>query len=366
MYDMSQEGYTNAQIKNMLRENREISFTYELLNSQDKYIKTLYSAEGSVGFDSGAEIMGTGSFEISERELEGINLVDARLSVYMMFLSPSGWLRFPLGVYIMMSPKITNMIGTTYSVDCYDKSIILSEDKLTDRLYIPTGSQYVQEVRKILASAGITKISIEGSELTCKTDLEFDIGMEKLRVINELLYAINYTPLHFDRTGTAISERYVVPSGRKAEDEYITDDLSVIKPGISRKQDLYNIPNVIVRYVNNPDASPLRSEYINDSVDSILSTVRRGRKIVDIESVDDIADQETLDDYTKRVAVEKSQINDTVQMSTALMPHHGYKNCFFVRHDSLGIAHKFIESSWSMDLSIGGNMTHNMKRITLI
>ena len=366
MYDLSQNGYTHAQIKTMLLQNRQISFEYDLLNSAEKFIKTLHSAEGNISFDSGAEIMGTGSFDISKKELEGLDLVDARIAAYMLLSKDASWFRFPLGVYIITSPKITASVGTTYAVDCYDKNIILTEDKLTDRLYIPAGSVYSQEVRKILASAGVTKVSIEGNELTCKTDLEFEIGSTKLSVINELLYAINYTPLYFDRTGTAISKRYVVPSGRQAEDEYITDDLSIIKPGASRKRDVFNIPNVIIRYVNNPDADPMRSEYVNDSVDSMLSTVRRGRKIVDIEAVDDIADQDTLDEYTKRVAVEKSQINDTVQLTTGLMPHHGYKDCFFVRHDKLGFAYKFVESSWSMDLSVGGSMSHNIKRITLI
>ncbi|MCR1941227.1 hypothetical protein [[Clostridium] symbiosum] len=367
MYDLSQNGYTDRQIKKLLKENRQISFECDLLNSQEKYVKTLHSIKGNVSFDAGAEIMGTASFSMAEEEVQGINLVDARLAAYMLLLSPAGWIRFPLGVYIMTSPQISSSGGhTTYNVDCYDKSVILKEDKLTDRLYIPQGAKYDQEVRSILATAGVTKVSIEGSNLTVPNALEFEIGTDKLTVVNDLLYAINYNPLHFDRTGTAVSERYIVPSGRRAEDEYLTDELSIIRPGASRKQDLYNVPNVIIRYVENPDAAPLRSEYINDSVDSILSTVRRGRKIVDIEAVDDIADQKTLDDYTRRVAVEKSQINDSMSLTTALMPHHGYKDCYFVRHDKMGMAEKYIESSWSMEFAVGGSMTHNIKRITLI
>lgn len=366
MYSLAQGGYTHAQVKKMLTEHRKIAFDFALLNGTDKFIKTLRSASGSISFCAGSEIMGTGSFTVSEKEVSGYDLVDYRISPYFKIESPVGWLSYPLGIYIMTSPRRRDGSSAELSIDCYDKSIILKEDKLADRLYIPAGSNYVREVQKVIASAGIKKVSIEGSSLTLKNDLEFEIGTDKLSVVNDLLYAINYNPIHFDRNGTAVSERYIEPSVRKAEEEYLTDRYSIIKSGAQQTRDLYNIPNVIIRYTNTPDADDLRSEYINDSVDSILSTVRRGRRVVDIESVDDIADQNTLDAYTKRVAIEKSQINDTVTLPTALMPHHSYKDCLFVRHDNLGIGAKFIENSWSMDLEVGGTMQHQIKRVTLI
>ena len=43
MYDLSQNGYTDRQIKKLLKENRQISFECDLLNSQEKYVKTLHS-----------------------------------------------------------------------------------------------------------------------------------------------------------------------------------------------------------------------------------------------------------------------------------------------------------------------------------
>lgn len=366
MYNLAQREYTHEQVKRMLTEHRKIAFDFALMNSADKFIKNLQSASGRISFNSSAEIMGTASFSISEKEVAGLDLVDYRISPCFKIESPTGWLSYQLGIYIMSSPIRTDDYCIELDIDCYDKSIILKEDKLADRLYIPAGSNYVREVQKVIASAGIKKISIEGSSLTLKNDLEFEIGTDKLSVVNDLLYAINYNPIHFDRTGTAVSERYIEPSVRKTEEEYLTDRYSIIKSGAQQTRDLYNIPNVIIRYTNTPDADDLRSEYINDSADSILSTVRRGRRVVDIESVDDIADQNTLDAYTKRVAIEKSQINDTVTLPTALMPHHSYKNCIFVRHDNLGIGAKFIENSWSMDLEVGGTMQHQIKRVTLI
>lgn len=360
-------GYPEDEILKILKGNRSIDFEYELLTNDEKYIKTLNYVTGSIAFNSNSEIMGTGSFELLEEEIKDYNFIDMRIAPFFKLRYPYGWLRFPLGVYIMTSPRRMIKNSRVYnSVDCYDKSIILKEDKFTDRLFISAGANYVKEIVKILNSSGIVKVNIEFSPLICGADLEFEIGTEKLYVINELLYAINYEPVHFDRVGTAVSSRYIEPSGREAEESYCTDRLSIIRDGAEQSTDLYNVPNIVIRYTDNPDIGQLKSQFVNDKESSILSTVNRKRKVVDIESVDDIADQDTLNAYTKRVAIEKSQINDTVSIQTALMPHHGYKNCLFISHDKLEIGSKFIESAWSMDLQVSGSMNHEIKKVTII
>ena len=153
---------------------------------------------------------------------------------------------------------------------------------------------------------------------------------------------------------------------RATELEYMTDDKSLILPDASQLTDYYNVPNVVVRYLDNPESGSLRSVYTNDNPDSLVSTVRRGRKIVDVESVDDIADQATLDAYTKRIAIEKSQAYDSVNLTTGLMPVHGYQNCLFLRHDDLNIRTKYIEYGWSMELAVGGRMDHQLKRVMYV
>lgn len=87
---------------------------------------------------------------------------------------------------------------------------------------------------------------------------------------------------------------------------------------------------------------------------------------MNVESVDDIADQGTLDAFTRRVAIEMSQVNDNVVLPTALMPHHEYRNCIYLRNDNLGITSKYIEYAWSMKLGIGEKMNHTLKKVMRI
>lgn len=365
---LAQNGYTSNEILRILERERVIGFSFDIMDRNERVLSHA-NASGRVSFDCRNEIMRTASLKVQEERLWEFAKYysDMRVRPFFELKTTSGWVKYPLGIFIMTSPNRNVEDNTVYwDVDCYDKGIILKEDRLQDRMFIAAGSNYVSQVKSILLSAGIEKHIIENSTLTTKTDLEFEIGTSKLNVINELLYAINYYPIHFNENGFAETSRYIEPMQRETEFGYMTNDRSLILPNTSQTTDFFNVPNVVVRYLDNPDVSSLRSVYTNDNPESIVSTVRRGRKIVDVEAVEDIADQDTLDAYTKRVAIEKSQAYDSVYLSTALMPMHGFKNCIFLRNDELKIETKYIEYAWEMDLNVGGAMTHELKRVVYL
>lgn len=366
MYDMAYQDYSNEDVLRMLEDNRIIDFEYELLSTDEKVITTLEDADCTVTFNSEAEIMGTVNITFLEQE-KRYYYTDLRVRPWFKIKAPDDtWIRHPLGIYIITTPVRKHNGGNIYiEADCYDKSIILKEDKVTDRFFIKSGSFYVNEVRNVLMSAGINKTIIESSDFKTTTDLEFEIGTSKLDIINALLMAINYTPIHFDRMGNAVSNRYIEPDQRTAEYEYMTDDESLVVSGTTQTNDLYNIPNIVTRYVENPDMpyTWMKSTWKNENDSSPLSISRRGRKIVDIESVDDIADMDTLKQYTRRIGLEKSQINDDVVLPTAIMPHHSYRDCIYVRHDKLKIACRYVEYAWEMRLAAGETMKHTLKKV---
>ena len=359
MTNLAQGGYTHEEVLKRLEGDRMIDFRFELLDRNERKLKDLDNVSGSIRFDSSQEIMGTGSFIVEETAGVDFKETDLRIRPVFMLLTEHGWLKYPLGIYIMSSPER----GIYQNIDCNDYSTILREDKIRERLFIASGSNYVREVRNLINGAGIKKINIETSVLMARENIEFEIGTSKLEVINALLTAINYEPLHFNGNGYAVSRRYVEPVNRRTEHSYRTDDKSLIKAGAKQSLDMYNVPNIFVRYTDDPDGEELRSEYVNDSAGSKISTVNRGRNVVDIESVDDIADQETLDALVRRIAIEKSQTYDTITIPTGLMPHHEYRDCIFVNETTLGVGNKYIEYAWEMELSVGGTMTHTLKRV---
>ncbi len=364
MYSLKQGIYTHKDVISILESDRVIDFRYELLNKNEIKLKDLENVRGNIRFDSTQEIMGTATFTIKEIGNIDLKTVDLRIRPIFRLMTPTGWVEYPLGTFIMSSPeRVKQGSGIVQQVDCYDYNTILKEDKITNRLFIAAGENYVRQIRNILNAAGIKKVNIETSLLAIRENLEFEIGTSKLDIINALLTAINYEPLHFDNRGYAVSKRYIEPLNRLTEHSYRTDDHSIIKNGAKQIIDIYNVPNIFVRYTDDPDGEEFYSQFINDSAGSTISTINRGRNVVDIESVDDIADQDTLNDLVRRLAIEKSQTYDAVILPTAIMPHHAYRDCIFVNEGSLGVGNKYIEYAWEMELGVGGTMTHELKRV---
>lgn len=361
MRDLSNETYTNDQVIKMLTGSRRIRHRYELLDKSNLSLGYV-TATGTIDYDSDATIKACATFNI--KEIKDINVIDERIRPIFGLWTPTGWIEYPLGVFILSSPtKYSDGIKLSRECDAYDKTVILREDKLTNRLFIQKGTPYTDAVISVLSSAGITSYNLTASDLITSQDLEFEIGTQKIEVINALLKAINYYDLYFDENGTATAKPYESAILRQAEYSYETNSKSIIKnTGYSETLDVFNAPNVIVRYVSSPEAGELVASYTNDDPQSILSTVSRGRNIVSCESVNDIADQATLNAYVAREYAE-SQVYGQVEFTTALMPHHWFRNCLNVKIDRLGVYSRYIETGWRMELQTGGNMVHKCKKV---
>lgn len=278
---------------------------------------------------------------------------------------PSQDIEFPLGVFLLSSPVRKDGTGTVIrDVDAYDGLLVLRDDKFLDRHTLLEGTSYYQAIIDILTSAGIKKHNIERTDQVLKRSIEFEPGKEKLFAINELLGQINYTPVYVDTEGYYTSRYYRSPAVRSADYEYKDDELSVTFKGAEEELDLFNVPNAWTVIRTNEDQEPLVSSYINDNPDSPTSTLARGRIISDRREIDDIADQQALDDYTQRIAFEASQVYGRIRFNTALMPFHDYSNVLQLEYSPLAIKGKYLELGWTMKLQAGGQMSHEVRKIT--
>lgn len=359
MKSLSNGVHTAEEMDRILHGNRSISFRYDLLD-KDEHLLGAVSASGSIDFNSEAEIMGMAS--LSMKEIRDIDYINERIKPYMRVWAGTEWVDYPLGVYLISSPARKGGNGkVNRDCECYDKSVILNEDKLIERLRIVQGSLYTDKITEIINSAGIINTDITASALTVAQDIEFAAGTSKLAAINQLLKSINYNNLHFNENGIAVSRPYINPNERTVEYSYLTDKKSIVYSGASETLDVFSAPNKFVRYLETPEREEIRSVYTNDDPASILSTVSRGRVIVDIDKVTDIADQTTLNSYTERIALE-NQIYKKLVFQSALMPHHDYLDCLYIDNQELSLSGKYIETGWTMELIVGGYMTHTLRR----
>lgn len=367
MQSLERDGVSVAAVKRALHSpHRRLSFRYELLDKELNKIGDLHNVQsGEVSHSAFATIKRTARFSLIDRG--DIDFLNDRIKPYVRLWVQNQWVEFPQGVFLLSTPTRKDSTGrVTRDIEAYDGLLVLTDDKFEQRHIIQEGTLYYDAVKSILASAGISKYNIEYTDKVLARSIEFEPGREKLLAINELLNQINYTPLYVDANGIYTAAYYRSPLVKAIDYTYQDDELSVTYQGAEEELDLFSIPNKWVVVCSNPEQEPLVSSYTNENPDSITSTVSRGRTIVDYREVTDIADQESLNAYVQRIAFEASQVYGKITFETAIMPMHDYSDVLEVDYSPLGITGKYSETSWTMPLSVGGKMKHEIRKVVTI
>ena len=363
MQSLEAEGYSEAEIRSFLLDNRKIGFEYELLDKNDRYLGEI-CCDCRMTHQAEAAIKRSASFTVHEKLAKEIDFLSDRIRPYICLYLPDGHkIRWSKGIFLLSSPERTEQDnGIVRQIEAYDKCLILSQDRFSSRHLLSAGSNITESVKSIITDCGITKFRVDESALCLREGKEFDIGTSKLDAINALLSYINYNSLYFDDDGFCCISNYVSPQRRRYEFTYQTNEMSVILPGASEQIDLYGIPNKFVRYVESGEEDYLIASYTNNKAGNKLSTISRGITITDVESISGIADQETLNAYVERIADERSRAYSTIQLQTLIMPHHSHMDCLLLQHDSLGTFDKYIEMGWEMEFSHKATMSHTLQK----
>lgn len=366
MLSLARNGLTEKQVSDALHARtgvRKVRFHFYIIRNGVR-AGEMPAVSGNVRFSASDEIQRTASFEFMDEST--VNWLTDQIQPVMEVDTQGGWAEFPLGVFVPSTPtRSADGDNLHYTVEAYDRTIFAKEDCIIDRAFYAQNTPYLDVVQQLLLSAGISDVQVTGSSLLLPTDREWDAGTSKLEIINTLLSEINYRPLSINAEGSAILAPYRSASADNITYRYRADELSVLHRPASSTTDFYNVPNIFVAVVSNADQETLRSVYVNDNPSSELSTVRRGRNIVsDLYKPDAIAGQDELDAYIQRIAFEQSQVYESVEITTALMPIHEANEILEIRHPEVsGI---FEEVGWEMVLQAGGEMSHSLRRVISI
>lgn len=366
MLRLAVNGYQASDVLDALHASRRtIAFRYDRMNELNQKIEDLDGVmSGSVENNYLADIKRTAKFQFDL----GVNMDwgKDRIRPWFRLLMPDGgWAEWPLGIFLPTSPtRQIRGAGGTREIEAYDQLLVLRDDKVESRYVIPTLSNYVEEIRLLLESSGVTTINISASTASLPTAREWEPGTSKLRIVNDLLGAINYTSLSFDAFGAAVAQPYSSPEGRPTGVTYEANERSLLEPDISHTIDYFEIPNKWVLVMSEPEVS-FSSTYTNTNPNSPTSTVSRGRTITHFEAVE-ASDQTALDELAARMAFEASQVFETIEFSSALMPHHGDGDIVELKHSASGISARYTEHTWSLELSAGSSMKHSLRRVVTV
>lgn len=256
------------------------------------------------------------------------------------------------------------------NADGYDRCASVETTKTESILHFSHGASYIEVIKLLLAGAGITSVVAIPSSATLSEDREdWDVGTSHLKIANDLLKEINYAPLWFDARGDAILRPSVTPTVNNI-DHILSDSprdsraerIHRLLDGYSIKSDVYNTPNVFICVCSNPDKDgDLMAVAVNDNPSSPISTVSRGRRICKVIRVNNIASLEELEAFAENQCNESMKSVQIISVTTALLPGFGVSDVTAIHYGSLDAI--CTEESWSMDLQVGGEMKHDLKRM---
>lgn len=274
---------------------------------------------------------------------------------------------YSLGVFLPATVS-ENHDGTISSIhlECYDRGWLVRDRMSETLLSFSSGTNYLDAVGSLLAASGVTRIRQIPTAATLTEDRQdWDIGTSYLTIANQLLGEINYKELWFDADGYAVLEPAAVPTAANILHELNDSNVqSLLSPQVKRMTDVYSQPNVFICICSNADkANPMVAVAENTNAQSPLSISRRGRRIASMIQVDNIASQEDLQSYANRLRDETMMRGDYITVQTGLLPGYGVADVTALQaHNISGIC---VEQAWSMELRVGGRMTHRLKSVVI-
>lgn len=283
----------------------------------------------------------------------------------------------PVGLFMpaAVTPRVSNTDERTVEIQAYDRCWRVRDTKVDGKLYYAAGTRYLDIIEGLLTLSGIGMVIKTPTDAVLATDREdWEPGTAYLEIVNELLTEINYKQLWFNASGAAVLEPVGTVTAESVKRIYsdtqpdprtpVAMKTIPIFPGLRIKTDIYSAPNVFVCICSNPDNDePMTARAENTNPQSPLSTLRRGRRIMQVETVNSIATQEDLQAYADRLLFDSMTAGETITIETNLLQDAGVNDVVAIQYGDLsGLC---IERGWSMQLGPGGKMTHELQRVVL-
>lgn len=329
----------------------EIRFEYHVYHNNIFKLK-LQNIDASIEMNADADIVLNlrGNFVKNE----SIDLYNDLLKV-VLYKNNVG---YDFGTFIVATVEYSN---DTMVLECYDKSYYLTQTLLTQNTFFARNSHYNAVIESLLLKVGIEDYTIENNAFILSSDREFEAQTSYLSIINMLLEEMNYQKLKYHLNGVAIMTPLLSNLERPIDFTFINTNFSVLDRDISITYDTFNVPNVFVGTVDNPDLdTTYYAKVINDDPTSKYSTTSIGREIPVFFTPENIVNQATLVhflEHKKNQAIFKIQ---TVKIKIAITPNMVAGAKVFLKNDKIeGI---FIVKKWSLELTYNGLMDLTLER----
>lgn len=249
---------------------------------------------GSLTWTQNVSVKGAGKVSVLDLDVAQAGMLRiADIATYSARLRPvcviQGLPETSLGVFLLTAAgEDWDTTGRTWSFELLDKNTVPDQEDVDSSYSVPAGTTILAQVKIILQSCGET-INVDASNTAVTaSNMTWDIGTSKLKIINDLLDVANYNSLWMDGNGNYMVTPYVLPVNRSVNYDILgvprelrDGEQGIYKPQWSRDKDSYDVPNkvIAIQAADGADTAALTGSYTNADPASPYSTVSRGRTI---------------------------------------------------------------------------------------
>ncbi len=379
MQPLARDGLTAAQVTALLHsDDLTVSAGLELLKPNLTVAEDISDdlEGGSVALNLNATIHRTCTLRITRPLLWGIDLVRP----YMVLAAEGNAVRFNVGVFSLTTPE--RRVGETpetYEVTGADRLLLLNR-QIGATYTVTAGTTYRAALEAVFTASGLTGALIEGAaaDSTVPKDRVWPLIGETtdpdndntpvtyLRVVNDLLRAINFRAVFADADGVFRCSGYQEPTVRPVEFQFDADSLDTpLEEDRTVTQDVWAVPNRwVFRWTNAPDltaAADLVYEFNLPNSDP-MSRASRGLTWTSVVDYEAASRAKLVELGDRRVATDR-RVQAQYDVTVGPFPCAGHADVYLYSDAAAGVLAKVQCVSWDLDL-LGEGTTMRWEAVT--
>lgn len=276
------------------------------------------------------------------------------IRVYLDARQTGSSAHLPLFTGIASAPE-TDINGNQKSntLTCYSVLRAAQEVYLPLGYYLPSGVSGAQLVKQLLSDVIPAPIEIIGNSPALSQYIIAESGEDRLSMAEKVLTAINWR-LRMDGNGNV----YICSMASDVSVRFDPLNNDSVRPELKTTNDWYSCPNVFRAVVEEVSAVAR-----DDSLDSPLSTVNRGREVWMEERGCNLAENETLAEYAQRRLKEEQRHYLVVSYSHRFFPDLYPSDIVELRYPAQNLDGAFYVSSQSFSIAYGAETSEEVIQI---
>lgn len=240
----------------------------------------------------------------------------------------------------------------TNTVACYSV-LKAAEDVLLDRGYYVSAGMNGAQVIKDLLSCIPAPIEVNGKAPELQTSIIAEEGETRRSMADRVLFAIGWR-MRINGLGTI----ELCPKASDVSAQFDPVDQDVIEPSIEVEYDWYECPNIL-RAVQDDLSAVAR----DDSPESPLSTVNRGREVWAEETSCELNMGESISEYAARRLKELQRVQLTASYDRRYQPDILVGDLVRLRYPAQGLEGSFRVTAQTIELAHGAKTSEEVEAV---